>query len=67
MTDSERLVRVETLVEELVKELRGNGQPGRLDEIDNKVSALEKDSARTKGIYAGVSAVIAGFSYWWGR
>lgn len=51
----ERLARLETHVESLV----GNGQPGRLTLVENKVSELQHWRWKATGIYTGASAVIS--------
>lgn len=58
----ERLARIETHLEKLV----GNGQPGviaklgeRIDAAERDIDAVERDMVHAKGIYAGVSFAIS--------
>jgi len=64
----DKLVRLETKMDTLV----GNGQPGRVKLIEDKVAALEKNDLRNSvhnrlvngAISATISVVIALHKYW---
>ena len=64
----DKLVRLETKMDALV----GNGQPGRMKVIEDKVSVLERNDLRNSvhnrlvnaGISAAVSVAIALHKYW---
>jgi len=64
----DKLVRLETKMDTLV----GNGQPGRIKVMEDKVSILEKSDLRNSlhnrvlnvGISAAISAAIALHKYW---
>jgi hypothetical protein len=64
----DKLVRLETKMETLI----GNGQPGRVKQIEDKLSTLEKNDIRNSvhnrlvngAISAGVSVAIALHRYW---
>ena len=64
----DKLVRLETKMDSLV----GNGQPGRVKLIEDKVSALEKNDLRNSvhnrivngAISAAISVAIALHKYW---
>ena len=64
----DKLVRLETKMDSLV----GNGQPGRMKVVEDKVALLEKSDLRNTlhnrlvngFISAGVSAAIALHKYW---
>lgn len=64
----DKLVRLETKMDTLV----GNGQPGRVKLIEDKVGALERNDLRNSihnrivngAISAGVSVAIALHKYW---
>jgi hypothetical protein len=64
----DKLVRLETKMETLI----GNGQPGRVKQIEDKLSALEKNDIRNSlhnrlvngTISAGISVAIALHKYW---
>lgn len=64
----DKLVRLETKMDTLV----GNGQPGRVKVIEDKVSALERNDVRNGlhnrlmnvAISAAISAAIAMHKYW---
>jgi hypothetical protein len=64
----DKLVRLETKMDTLV----GNGQPGRVKLVEDKVAALERNDLRNSvhnrivngAISAGVSVAIALHKYW---
>jgi len=64
----DKLVRLETKMDSLV----GNGQPGRMKSVEDKVSVLEKNDLRNSvhnrlvnaAISAAVSVGIALHKYW---
>ncbi|MFZ0814371.1 MAG: hypothetical protein WAM78_02570 [Candidatus Sulfotelmatobacter sp.] len=64
----DKLVRLETKMDTLV----GNGQPGRVKLVEDKVAALERNDVRNSihnrilngAISAGVSLAIALHKYW---
>jgi hypothetical protein len=64
----DKLVRLETKMDSLV----GNGQPGRVKLVEDKVAALERNDVRNSihnrflngAISAGVSVAIALHKYW---
>lgn len=64
----DKLVRLETKMDSLV----GNGQPGRVKVIEDKVGILEKNDLRNSfhnrvvngAISAGISIAIALHKYW---
>lgn len=51
----QRLSKLETQSENIV----GNGQPGRLTIVENKVSELQHVHWLMRGIYIGVSALVS--------
>jgi hypothetical protein len=64
----DKLVRLETKMDSLV----GNGQPGRMKLVEDKVATLEKNDLRNSvhnrlingAISAAISAAIALHKYW---
>ena len=64
----DKLVRLETKMDSLV----GNGQPGRMKSVEDKVATLEKNDLRNGvhnrlingAISAAISAAIALHKYW---
>jgi hypothetical protein len=64
----DKLVRLETKMDALI----GNGQPGRVRVLEDKVSVLEKNDLRNSlhnrllngAISAGISVAIALHKYW---
>ena len=64
----DKLVRLETKMDTLV----GNGQPGRMKLVEDKVAALERSDVRNSlhnrllnvAISAAISAAIALHKYW---
>lgn len=50
----ERIARIETKLENVL----GNGQPGRLTNVERDVKALREKAAHNKGWFAGVSGVL---------
>jgi uncharacterized protein YacL len=64
----DKLVRLETKMDGLM----GNGQPGRMKVVEDKVSVLERNDLRNSvhnrllngGISAAISAAIALHRYW---
>ena len=64
----DKLVRLETKMDALV----GNGQPGRMKAVEDKVSVLERNDLRNSvhnrllngAISAGISVAIALHKYW---
>jgi archaellum component FlaC len=70
---SEQISEVKEEVSEIrtqVKNLVGNGQPGRIDKIDNKideitqdVGALKSERDRAKGYFAGIAFVTVVFGW----
>jgi hypothetical protein len=64
----DKLVRLETKMDSLV----GNGQPGRMKSVEDKVAMLEKSDLRNSvhnrlvngAISAAISAAIALHKYW---
>lgn len=64
----DKLVRLETKMDNLV----GNGQPGRMKLVEDKVGILEKNDLRNSlynrlvngAISAGISVAIALHKYW---
>lgn len=60
MTPDERdalLIENSTRLNDLHRALLGNGQPGRIKEIEERVDSLEDSRTRAKGWIAGASAV----------
>lgn len=57
----ERLAKLETHMESLV----GNGQPGRLTVVENKVSELQRWRWRIAGIATGLSAALTVILHFW--
>lgn len=58
MTDSERLAKVETIVEVIHDRLFGNGQPGELSKLDDRVQVLENNKNRIIGAFSIVSVLM---------
>lgn len=64
----DKLVRLETKMDALM----GNGQPGRMKVVEDKVAVLERNDLRNSvhnrllngAISAGISAAIALHKYW---
>ncbi len=64
----DKLVRLETKMDSLV----GNGQPGRVKDVEEKVAVLERNDLRNSmhnrlvngAISAAISAAIALHKYW---
>ena len=66
-----RLARMETILEILYTELKGNGQPGFIAEVRGRVGALETLAARGKGALAVLGTLITAISgtlvHLWGK
>jgi len=58
-TLGERLTRIETQLESLLDELKGNGSPGRIGKLETAVDVLERDVSRAKGVYVGISTAVS--------
>lgn len=56
--DSERLARIETQLDLLVKDLRGNGQPGRCAIQSQRIARLERWRSWMAGAIAVISLVV---------
>jgi hypothetical protein len=64
----DKLVRLETKMDSLV----GNGQPGRMKSVEDKVATLERNDMRNSihnrlvngAISAGISVAVALHKYW---
>jgi hypothetical protein len=54
----ERLTRIETIVTNLQTRLLGNGQPGELQKLDDRMRILEDGRSRVLGVLAAVSFVV---------
>ena len=57
-TDSERLVRVETVLNDMDHKLFGNGRPGKIEEIEARIKFLEDQRNRIIAIGTGIVFVI---------
>ena len=58
-TNSERLARIEAIVERLDHELCGNGQPGFITKTNERLSSIEGDRSWLKGAYWVLSALVS--------
>ncbi len=58
-TDRDLLIRLDARVEALHRELLGNGQPGRIAVVEERVDSLEQTRDRARGWLAGASAILA--------
>lgn len=59
MSTEERLIKLETLLESLCKELLDNGQPGTLTKHDTRLQVLERWQSYMLGAIAVIGVVLA--------
>lgn len=55
---AERLARIETLCEDMHTRLFGDGRPGVLESLDERVDHLERTEAKAKGALGVISALV---------
>jgi hypothetical protein len=60
--DSERLVRIETTITDMSKRLFGNGQPGELESLRNRIARIEAWFWRLSG--GGAVALFLVERFW---
>ena len=62
-TDSERLASMETTLDDIKHRLFGNGRPGHIDGIYNRLSKLENWRWWVVGIAVGAGVVLGGYGH----
>ena len=68
-TDRELLIRIDERVEHMNRELFGNGQPGKIDELDERIADVEGFRGKILAIVAAATFFCVLVTAWaaWAR